>query len=197
LKAVLLNSGGLDSLLAGDQMLRDHGDAGWEFISLHIRDKRSDHAAKAAQESARILGLEHVELKAEVMWDFWVENKYGFLVLPLNQLHLFCVGWSWALKNDAAVIYSGLKPDLNSQEWMGALKTVLYSGGAKENRKEGLPWPLIHFPLEGWNTSMEAVVAEATARGLPLGHTVSCQRSPADGTCGRCQSRSRLGLRVQ
>lgn len=196
MKAVLLNSGGIDSLVAGHQMLQDHGDTGWEFVSLHVRNQRDDRYEVAAAESASILGLPAEVVSLEYMWDWWYEQPSGNWVAPAANIAVHFAGYQWCIAHEVTVMYSGLKPDANSQEWMGKLKDLLYAAAATVN-SSNRPRPLIHFPLEGWNTSMAEVVERARALALPIDHTVSCNRSPACGKCSRCRDRSRLGLRVQ
>lgn len=196
MKAVLLNSGGIDSLVAGKQMLLDHGDMDWEFLSLHVRNQRGAEHEAAARETAEILGLKHVSVRTEYVWDWWRENDNGTWVNPAGNIGVHFVAYQWCIANRATVLYSGLKPDLNSQGWMQRLKDLLYSTAAVTSNTTW-PRPLIHFPLEGWNTSMDEVVARAAELGLSIEHTRSCNRVPADGACGRCQARARLGLRVQ
>lgn len=196
MKAVLLNSGGIDSLVAGKQMLLDHADTDWEFVSLHVRNQRGPEWENAAWETANLLGMKHETVRIEYMWDWWRENKNGTWINPAGNIGVHFIAYQWCLANGATVLYSGLKPDNNSQEWMAKLKDTLYSTAAVVNNPNHQR-PLIHFPLEGWNTSMDEVVQRANELGLPLDHTLSCNRVPADGTCARCRDRSRLGLQVQ
>ena len=194
MKALWLNSGGPDSLLAGAMV--QEWDTKPELISLFVdmNPEARDRMLNGARRNCELLGVEQrVIVPTPDVHDLWFTNSRGYRANPYLAFHVHLKGAQQALHREIDTVISGFKADASGYEWAVELQHLIAQTGPGNEKDR---FPVLWFPLLDFPISMEWTVAEAVRRGLPLDHTWSCNRYPADLTCFKCLGRQRVGLRA-
>lgn len=187
--AVLLNSGGLDSLITAKTMK----DLGWELHSLYI-DLGQLNGNTAKQSAKRIADkycVSHEELKiGNKCYNKVVKvNGADFLGLPMQATLVHTVGGFYAGQNEIEYVVSGQKDDAVTSDFHPTL-TKLFSSEILLNG-------IIFLRPVSTLLHIENVVAKGKELGLTMEEmkqTYSCNALPRCGTCRKCLERKEVGL---
>lgn len=183
-RAVLLNSGGIDSRVSA-AMLRASGD--WEVHSLFIdwNPTVRDAAGLAARITADTYCDHHEVFAWPVDWMTWYPNLRKSTT-PYAHLGTFALAAPFAQHVGADYIVSGVRREVSMDPaWFDAMKVVL-NGNAFAGGKV--------FLVPVYEMTNEEVTAKAAELGVDLATTYSCTAWPACGECASCRRRAAEGL---
>ena len=189
-RAVLLNSGGIDSRVAA--AIASKG--GWSLTSLYIDNNPHNHdrAIRAAQRTADLYCTEHVvmpfPMDLTLLGDKRPSDKLPGAI-GYSSIVTIVLGAAFARHRQIDNVISGTKNDVWSGDgWKTHLQDLfscfsLYSKGHT----------YFHTPVEEYKT-VQMIVEKAKKLGVPLEDTVSCGHPTPCGICNKCTQRVKLGL---
>lgn len=180
-RAILLNSGGIDSRIAAAQF----AGFGWELHSLYIVDPRNDDASMAAAEETALLYCASHRIDP-YYGPICAGNSEEDRLLPWFTLYAIVRGAQWAADMGIEHVLSGHKRDIQNDAFKDAIQTVLTTSTRTKS-------VVVHFPL--WElTDWNDLMIRARGVGANLQGTYSCRTYPECGKCTRCVERARAGL---
>jgi 7-cyano-7-deazaguanine synthase in queuosine biosynthesis len=183
-KAVLLNSGGMDSRLVAHKY---HG-MGWELHSLHLPLTETNRAAsrEAAEATAQLYCVSHYVTRTP---DEWLcrdlspgHNVTGY---PHTVFYSHMVAAQYAAFLGTIYVVTGIQLDAFTD---GVLES--YTNAMKHSRLT--PAPVYIAPYIGGGRDKD--LEEYLANGGSMSDTQSCHFSPICGHCYKCTLRKRLGI---
>lgn len=182
MKAVLLNSGGVDSRVAAAIANK----AGYELHSIYIdcNPLNRDRALPAAQRTADLFCVSHEVLPFPSLTITYFPDLPGGL--PYSSIVMFSVATAYCKFHKLDAVISGTRTDMWTGDWLERFKDLLAC-----HKKHTAP--LFFTPIFALAT-MDEVVAKAKELDVPLEDTTSCGRAVVPCGCFKCQSRTKLGL---
>jgi 7-cyano-7-deazaguanine synthase in queuosine biosynthesis len=182
-KAVLLNSGGIDSRVLAAML--DVND--WEVHSLFIdwNVRLRPKGGEAAKETADLYCASHTVLPYGADWAAWNEvvQKHTTNYATMTSTML---GLQYAACIDADWVFNGSRKEVSDDpDFVGKFNELVNSNTLQGNR-------VLSFPL--WDMTGSDVSEKAASLGVDLTTTYSCSVYPPDMTCKSCRRRERHGL---
>ena len=184
MKAVILNSGGVDSL-ASILVIKQK----WEDLELHSLyiDLQSTNRM-VSKHAAKKIAEEFCETHNVIeMPDLsWPEKSIEKKMFPFQSALLATVGANYAKRIGAQVVLMGIDSVFHSEHYSRRLAAVFNE--TKSGQEDGVT-PI--FPLGSLSRKERLLIAKSH----PLGpETVSCWQAIPCGVCGRCKERIEIGL---
>lgn len=197
-RAVLLNSGGLDSALLAKKLKDD----GFEVFSLWVNTHAiyEKQARKAAEETARKFCVSHREIVIDLgqhsnffedatgiaMYDEAPNRTDKLWLCPVSPLLMCTLGIVYAKTLGASGAYAGLKHRADD------FKVATFNQAAViANSKFYTPPLVTPFYSEA---TYEDVLTKAKTSPEEFAYTHSCTRPVPCGTCYKCLGRAELGV---
>ena len=195
MKAILFNSGGLDSLCTA-KILRT------QFPDLFIQSIFLSHGGKYEDiicETSKLVAKEYCDNHREFYFreknsDGTFQNTGGvpldhprYKQITYRSLNLLQFGYSFALVNDFDTIFLGLK----SIDYQDNLVPAFLKLAKTSKMREFNPNLKIEFPI--WDYSQDKVFDIIKDDPL-LTKVYSCMRVPECGICLKCEWRKRYGI---
>lgn len=183
MRAVLLNSGGIDSRVAG-AILRSQG---WHLDSLFIDwNPAVPSVESAAAETAEMYCDSHHVHRFGDDWRIPLP-ALNTTAIPYTAVASHTLGSMYAATLGVTYVASGVRAEVaSSREWLHVLRRLY-----RFNRVS--PIPIFVTPV--YEASDGEVFATADRLGVPLASTVSCMvAEPSCGTCNSCQRRKETHL---
>lgn len=184
-KAVLLNSGGIDSLLVA----RRYKLEGWELHSLHLPLNKHNRgrSKRAAKKIARMYCASHNVARRP---DDWLADDLGrnkkYTGYPHTVFFAHMVAAQYAHHIGADYVISGLQHD-------AVTPGVLEDYAVALRHSKLTPPPVFIAPYLYDGNRIEDL-ADAMESGVDLGMTQSCWSASPCGECNKCRMRKKLGL---
>lgn len=187
-KAILLNTGGLDTLISARIM---HGQ-GWELSSLYfdIGQLNNEVAKPSIQRIADKYCINHETIDLTGVAPFMVMKKNNLYGIPFQSGVVMMLGASYAFSKGYDYIVTGQKLDSARPAFYPALMEFLASHTVVDNSV------VFIRPVETL-LHITQVVGKGKELGLTfeeMAATVSCNIHPACGICPKCKERMALGL---
>lgn len=180
MKAILLNSGGIDSRVTA-AILRSQG---YTLHSLHIHlNKKNDvKTLEAASRTARLYCQDHFIFEYPTDWNIKKGIFYG---IPFTFLVTHSIGapYAYIKGGDLASGYKSSKK--NPEEVHSLLQQLL---------DKSLYTSSVKFITPLLNKSFSEVQELAKNYNVPLEDTYSCTQYPPCGKCASCSLRRKVGL---
>ena len=190
LKAILLNSGGIDSRVAAAIAHKSQ----WNLVSLYIdcNPYSRSRSLPAAERTAELYCSEHVVMPFP-MDLILLGDKRPNPSLPGGTAYssLFCaiLASSYAKwRGDVNCIVSGTKNDAWVPEWKDRLAELM--AGYKLHK------PPMFFAPVAEMLQVKDVYLKAQELGVPLEDTSSCGAAEPCGICKKCVQRGEMGLPI-
>ena len=179
-EAVLLNSGGIDSRVAGWMMHR----MGWELHSLHIPFNPFNRQAcrNAALVTATLYCKTHVVAAEPDDWmrPYWGARK-GW---PHTGVYVHLMGAIYAEYRGIGHVVSGLRRDVMAEDWRPHMISLLAASRVSDSAV--LVMPLLE------EIAPDAGIRRAEELGVDVSDTHSCWIDPPCGECAKCEARRAL-----
>jgi 7-cyano-7-deazaguanine synthase in queuosine biosynthesis len=177
MRAVLLNSGGKDSLAAAIILSR----AGYELHSLFCiaGQKALEMRDAAAKKIAEKYCVSHDSMVLNGEWQH--QNKFGLPVTAHQTLLFLILAATWGVKHDIYLIASGIKPDAVTTNFPEA--AAAYFKTSRGTNPPGLVFPVFD---KSDDEIFTIVRHDPLWRNAP-----TCPYDPACGSCVKCKVRKR------
>jgi len=173
MRAVLMNSGGIDSRVSA-AVLRSQG---WELHSVYNDWSGIEAQERAAEATAATYCVDHEVLRwTSPEWVIW-DEKLGKRCLPHATFHTAMMGAIRAVSLEIDWIASGARRESADDSFRQAFQDLL-------NSSKYYPDKVLLLPL--WELHPSEVTFVGRTHGVDLDSTWSCPN--ADPHCGVCQS---------
>ena len=182
--ALLLNSGGLDTLVTAKELI----DQGWELHSLYIYlgQLNNESAKISAKEIADKYCVAHEEI--EVTGNPYLTEEH-FIHVPFQAINTCLLGAMYARSRKIDYVATGNKHDAMGKEFYGLLTNLLSI--SKLNA------PVMYLSPLADIIEIKQVVQKGLDCGLVLEEmkkTVSCNQKTPCWKCHKCISRIEAGI---
>jgi len=185
-KAVLLNSGGIDSRVSAAIL----ADIGWELHSLFIdwNPTSSIQSGICARNTADRYCASHTVFAWPMDWMTWYPQLRKSTT-PYALLGTYSLAAPYAQHIGADYIASGIRKEVvTSAEWLDAMRTILNVNKFADSKV---------FLLPVYDLSNDEVTSKGRELGVDMDSTWSCTVSPQCGECESCRRRKGQSLWVR
>lgn len=181
MKAVLMNSGGVDSRVTA-AMLRSQG---WELHSIY-----NDWSGLKEQElAAKVTADSYCSSHEVFRWpspDWVIQFELlGKRALPHAALHTTIFGATRAVSLGIEWIASGVRSEAAHDGFREGFQDLL-------NSSKYFPDKVLLLPL--WSLGVDEITRIGLEHGVDLDTTWSCTSSPHCGSCDACRRRIKQGI---
>lgn len=183
-RAVLLNSGGIDSRVLAAMLVENDWEVHSLFIDWNVRLRPKGD--QASQETADLYCATHTVLPYGADWGCPAKRQGGKITTQYATMTSTMLGLQYAAYIDAAWVFNGSRKEVSDDpDFVSHFNELVNSNTLQDNR-------VLSFPL--WEMTNNEVTERAKSLGVELATTWSCSVYPADGTCTSCRRRERQGL---